>query len=403
MKKENKEIVYDVDFLKEKEYNKILKANSIIRGKVAEDTKLKINIYDMRVLNFLLKTLQECIRKDGEPKEFTTLMIPMEIFKRVVDHRQNWRANFIKTIKKLENIAFDLNNYRDWKKSQFIIWQRTRLVINPKFILEDKERINAICKISFPYELAVACWQKTDYTHLNFKIINNFKSKYALRIYEVLISKIQYRVNQHDYKCEYDLTKNELEDIFQEDLSANNIKNGFKNWLTTRIRIQETVEEIQKYLNVSYEIHSKDRIITFKISREELEKYRTKKDDMVDLALEKFRNIIDTKLIEENDNQRVYELDKEKPEDAMMQFIGNLANFYANKSLLQQKNEIEIFGDVAINEEGQFYYKQTKKIISYGKIKKFLIYLYKNHYERIINEIREIKKYKQNYQRNLFD
>ena len=60
--------IYEADYLKDDSYIKLLKANSIIRGKVVADKRgLKINIYDLKVLNFLLKTLQECIKKTLNP------------------------------------------------------------------------------------------------------------------------------------------------------------------------------------------------------------------------------------------------------------------------------------------------------------------------------------------------
>jgi len=106
--------IYEADYLKDDSYIKLLKANSVIRGKVVADKRgPKINIYDLKVLNFLLKTLQECVKKDTKPVKFTTLVIPLELFKRVVGDAKNWRTNFIKSVEKLEYIAFELNNYRD--------------------------------------------------------------------------------------------------------------------------------------------------------------------------------------------------------------------------------------------------------------------------------------------------
>lgn len=403
IEKEEPQTLYEID-LNEKKYEKILKANSIIRGRVVSDGKLKLNIYDMRVLNFLLKTLEQCVRNDNKPKEFTTVIIPMEIFKKVVDDNQNWRQNFIKTVKKLEQIAFELNNYKDWEKDTFTLWKKTRLVISPEFIIENKTK-NAVCKVTFSQQLAIACWQKLDYTHINFQTVNSFKSKYALKIYEVLVSKIQYHVNCNDLKTEYDITKEELENMFNEDLSKGNIKNGFKNWLSNIIKFDNVIKELKKHIKIyEYKIYSKDRIISFKISEDEIIKYKTKKDDNIDLGLQKFKDIIDPDKVVENYNQRVYQLNKEKVEDVITQFLGNIATYYTNKSLFEREEEIETFGDVVINYDGEFYYKKTKKVLTYSKVKTILNYLYKNHYERIMKEINKIKSRKPDHIRNsLFD
>ena len=166
-------------------------------------------------------------------------MIPLELFKRVVDDAKNWRTNFIKSVEKLENIAFELNNYRDWEKDEFIIWQKTRLVITPNFKTKGEERKKATCEISFAKELATACWQKTDYTHLDFKTLNSFTSKYAIRFYEALVAKIQYYTNSNNYKTEYDFKQEELEGIF--DVKLSSISIGFKNFLDNKIHFDDIV------------------------------------------------------------------------------------------------------------------------------------------------------------------
>jgi len=211
-----------------------------------------------------------------------------------VDDAKNWRTNFIKSVEKLEYIAFELNNYRDWEKDEFIIWQKTRLVITPNFKTEGEECKKATCEISFAKELAAACWQKTDYTHLDFKMLNSFTSKYAIRFYEALVAKIQYYTNSNNYKTEYDFKQDELEGIFYMKLSS--VPIGFKNFLDNKIHFDDVViPDLQSKLHFDYEIHSKDKIITFKFQKDYLEQFRTRKADTVDLAIEKFRNLIDAK------------------------------------------------------------------------------------------------------------
>ncbi len=400
--------IYEADYLKDDSYIKLLKANSVIRGKVVADKRgLKINIYDLKVLNFLLKTLQECVKKDTQPVKFTTLVIPLELFKRVVDDAKNWRTNFIKSVEKLEYIAFELNNYRDWEKNEFIIWQKTRLVITPNFKTKGEERKKATCEISFAKELATACWQKTDYTHLDFKTLNSFTSKYAIRFYEALVAKIQYYTNSNNYKTEYDFKQEELEGIF--DVKLSSIPIGFKNFLDNKIHFDDVViPDLQGKLQFDYEIHGKDKIITFKFQKDYLEQFRTRKADTVDLAIEKFRNLIDAKKTYDDGHTRVYEIDTDKPENAMMDFLLNISQYYYGVSLLKRPEEINRFGEVAMSREGDLYYINTRKRISYGRAKKFLIYLYKNYYEQITREIRALKEKgeataKAKQERSLFD
>lgn len=80
-----------------------------------------------------------------------------------------------------------------------------------------------------------------------------------------------------------------------------------------------------------------------------------------------------------------------------MDFLLNISQYYYyyGVSLLKRHEEINQFGDVAMSREGgDLYYLNTHKRISYGRAKKFLIYLYKNYYEQIMREIRELKEKK---------
>ncbi|MFL1706730.1 replication initiation protein [Campylobacter sp. MOP7] len=384
--------IYDANFLDDDKYNKILKANSVIRGRVVvdESNSLKINVYDLKVLNFLLKTLQECIKKDSKPVKFTTLVIPIELYKKVVDDGRNWRTNFIKSVKKLEKIAFELNNYRDIDKDEYIYWQSTRLVVSPKFSVQGSDKKNATCEVSFTQELSSTCWEKSNYTHLDFKTLNSFKSKYAIRFYENLISKIQNSVNENNYKTEYDFRQNELEIIFETDLST--ISKGLKKFLSSQIHFEDVViPDLKTKLNFEYRVYSKDKIITFIFDKNYLEQFRTQKRDVIDLSLEKFRNLIDASKVYDDGHNRIYEIDKEKPDDAMAAFLEEIRMYYPNIPLLERSEEVEIFGNIAMNRDGDLYYLGSFKRISYKKVKKFLIYLYKNNYETIMKEIKKRK------------
>jgi hypothetical protein len=92
----------------------------------------------------------------------------------------------------------------------------------------------------------------------------------------------------------------------------------------------------------------------------------------------------------------------------MMDFLLNISQYYYGVSLLKRPEEINRFGEVAMSREGDLYYLNTHKRISYGRAKKFLIYLYKNYYEQITREIRALKEKgeitaKTKQERSLFD
>ena len=87
--------------------------------------------------------------------------------------------------------------------------------------------------------MATACWQKTDYTLLDFKTLNSFTSKYAIRFYEAFLTKIQYRTNFNNYKTEYNFKQEELEGIFDAKLS--DLPNGFVYLLSNKIHIDDIV------------------------------------------------------------------------------------------------------------------------------------------------------------------
>lgn len=120
-----------------------------------------------------------------------------------------------------------------------------------------------------------------------------------------MVAKIQYYTNSNNYKTEYDFKQEELEGIFDVKLSSVPIE--FKNFLGNKIHFDDVViPDLQSKLHFDYEIHSKDKIITFKFQKDYLEQFRTRKADTVDLAIEKFRNLIDAKKTYDDGHTRVY-------------------------------------------------------------------------------------------------
>lgn len=391
---------------KELNYTKLLKSNAIIYGRMVKtnERKLKLNMRDYRVVNFLLRTLQECIRQNSvQPQGYTTIQFPIELYKQAVDNSQNWRTNLQKSVEKIADIKYELKDWRDPQTMELVKYWRINLLINPKFSITTTN--DATLKVTFPQELAVVCWEKSRYTHLDFKTINGFKSKYALRFYEFLISKIQYFVNNNNFKTEYDIKQDELETIFE--VEFKNIKNGFVNFLENAINFHNVViPDLRNALKFEYEVYSADKIISFKFNEETIKKFSTKNLTEYDLALQKFANLIDSNVEIFNaddgtvvlDNQEislsnantVYTVSDDGLLRALETFLIDIRQYYYNRSLLEPK-DIEQFGDIIMTTSGVFVEKDTHKPMSYRKKTAFLKFLYKNYYETIMTKINSIK------------
>lgn len=392
-------------YSKNNEYNftRILKANSIIYARRVKTNLQKLNIGDQKTLNFLLRILQETIRQNQiTPVGNVSLKFPADLYQ-IIDDTRNWRINLKNRLKKLVDSKIELYDYYDPDKKVTYKYRGINCVASADLYVDEKG--NATVDISFPKELATAQMQKQNYTHLEFKTINAFKSKYALAFYEILVSKIQYYVNNDWIKAEYDINQEELEKILEMDLS--NHKGGFKHALQSILFNDVVLKDLQQYLPCEVKIYSKDKKITFMFEEEIVKHFITKSLSEYDLAMKQFQDLIHSSIESEGKvhfsqigNSKIetitgtsYKIDNDSFVKTLEKFMIDICKYYSNRSLIPSDKRAE-FGDVIMTSGGKFVERGTFKPLSYKKKIKVLKYLYKYRYNEIVGSINLVKKTK---------
>lgn len=408
-------------------FEKILKSNSIIYGKTNKKSPVKIYAKDLKILNFFYKLLEDAVRQRKEPpKGAVTLQFPMEIYRILVDNQRNWKRVFISSIKRLEEVKFELENYYNPEKQETISYQSTRLLAFPKFYSINKEenKIESevfvdikddygkdigisvkgadIFQATFSEEIAVCCWQKTNYTHLSFKIINNLQNKFSIKFYEILVSKLQMSANYMDSNNEITLSKKELAIVFDNSFDPNY---NLKHFLANIVNFDDVIlPELRQHLEIEkYEVFSTNYSICFYFNKKTLDKFRTKEITPYKLELEKFLNLLESKEYSFRQKNGVidtsstlYTFSAEKINEALENFLLVLNKNYCNTELLRTQKEKKKFGgDVIMTPDKGFVYKDKANMkVSKARQEGLLKHLYKNYYVEIMTNI-ELNKIKQ--------
>ena len=380
------------------DFSRLLKANTIIYGRSVKTNLGKLNIGDKKAMNFLLRVLQETIRQNKiEPKGHVTLEFPANLYQWINDG-PNWQTDLKNRLKKLADSKIELYDYYDPETKITTRYKRVNCLSSVDFGVN--ENGFGIVKATFPNEIATAQAQKKNfgYTHLEFKTINAFKSKYALSLYEVLVSKIQYFVNNNNIKLEYDIDKETLEKILE--LEFDDDENGFKHALQSRGFENIILPDLQKYLNCEVEIFGKDKIISFKFDEETIMRFVTKLPSEYDLALKQFQDLIHSSVEDGGDvftatigNKEIkaqtstnYKVDNDTIIITLEKFMLDICKYYSNRSLIPPE-KIDEFGDIIMTSSGKFVEKSSFKPLTHAKKIKLLKYLYKNRYAEIMSSI----------------
>ena len=399
----------------------IRKANPLILGMPSESNIKKLSVYDLKVINFLIKMLRWLIKtSDVAP---TTDYIITEFdslnFKLFYPNDDpNWRKRFEKSLQKLSQIQYVLRDYQDEFTGKWISFK----VIN--FILTPTIGKDGMAKVGFTREFVTAGLKRSDYTLLEIQSINAFNSKYSLHFYEHIISHIQNFANSassNDFYIErIELDVKELSAIFEFDLEKKELPDGFKKFLTKSIMFNKIVlPELKGVLNFEdVEIFSKDMRIAFKgFASDFVEKFKTRSETDMELALRSFSE--SNKFLELNGAPEVEIFDKEKltsevhykvkkiaEYESYLKFMQELRKYYANRSLFfgQDKTKIaKILGleeescDIVITSTGKFVDRENnfKEFFPGRRFAKVIRLLFSNGgYERIMKEIGIIKQRK---------
>lgn len=404
-------------------FDKILKLNSIIHGRFSDiNTTLYAN--DFKNINFLYRLLENVVRQEKEPpKGAITIRFPLDLFRITMDNQTKWKSYFINSIIRLENTKFELKNYFDEVKKQKIDYQSTRLLVLPKFytnyndivseipniieIDDETEKRSVVSKgvelfeVTFPNEIAVACWQKrggSGYTHINMQIVNKFQNKFTIRLYEVLLSKIQFLISKDELPSIITLTKDELSNVFTKRLKKHI---NLKHFLINNVHFEKSVmPELKEKLPIAdYFTNQKDFSLSFSVDINGFINFANNRKSPYEIAMEQFHNLIKAKVHKQEYNTNVdgykvsgnssfYELDGNQINVALNNFMLEINDNYYDIELLKTADEKKKFGNVIMVQGVGFVDKDTDKLLSKPNRVKFLRYLYHKYYIEIISNIK---------------
>lgn len=393
-KKEGNIFVLDDNY----NFEKLLKSNSIIFGKTAVDSPTGFYAKDLKVLNFLLKMLQEAIRQDKKlPTTEVAIDFPLETYKIIMDNQSSWKKVLMNSVKRLSKIFFDLKNYYDPETKEFVEYQSTSLIYSPKFYSSKENKIKDRLRIVFPMEIARSSWQKSNYTHISFRNINELKQKYSIKFYEILVSKIQKNINNNDDNDVITLDKKEIMSVFdssfRDDISLYHL---LINIASFESKVLPELKEILPVID--YKIYPKDYLLSFILDKEKLECFRTQKMSIYEYEIRKFRNLLSIKKDNESETTEnngikkttidSYMFDEKGIGKGLGEFLELLCKNYSGKELLKTEKEKNEFGNILISLSGNFIDKDKGySSLSMKRQEKFLKYYYKNYYSRVLSEV----------------
>lgn len=235
----------------------IHKKNEIIRGKPFNES---LSLDAKRCLNSVYYIVQKSINNKEENKE-RIFTISFQEFKKLMGIKDNNYIYIIRdSIKELQK-PFQLYNYKT-SASEKVLWHSTVFISDFKIIEKNKEKIVQFELNRTIYDLIK---ETGNFTELEFKTIQTFKTKYSSILYEYL-------------KSYSNLEKIELS------LEAINglLVTEFNYLADIKKIINRSLKEFQKtdLLNLTFETDKNKKIIVFYFNQKdkEIEKERKMKE-----------------------------------------------------------------------------------------------------------------------------
>lgn len=397
-------------------FEKILKSNSIIFGKMPDDEKTTLYAYDYKNLNFLYRLLQELVKQDNKPPTgAVTIRFPLKLFNLVVDNQSKWKRYFIKSITRLNNTQFLLKNYYN-DKNEKVRFQMTQLLAFPKFYSIDNGEASEIQGVTnydtetkksvivqkdvelfeatFPKEIAMSLWQHRGYgyTNIDFKVINGFANKHSINFYEALLSKIQLSMNDLKLFNFVELTKDDISAVFKKSI---NTKINLNHFLINDLKFKETIlPELKRELPiVDFSVRQKDFSITFELDNDRLEEFRINKLTPYQIEMQKFLDLIESETFTNEyssayaeASSSLYVVTEDGINRGLEKFLYTMHEKYHDVEFLNDKDREE-YGNIVMIKNKGFCNKQTLKPLNRRKSSAFLKFIYTNYYEYIMADI----------------
>jgi len=219
-------------------------------------TSIKEN--ELKLINVLHKEAQKVIgncndKKSKYPKEAKKIKLNVNDLAKLLKIDNCDSRNIARTIEKtldsLANYPIKLRNFHHPITGVVYSWYNTKLVLEHK-----KEAYSREIEVTLSEYFLLAIWRRNKYVTIDTNATSSFKSKYTIRLYEAMMFQIGKRKDIY-------ISMN-LEILNQIFLSP---KNKYISFFKSRITTLNIQEDMKEWLEFKYEVHSKDKIITFEI------------------------------------------------------------------------------------------------------------------------------------------
>jgi len=211
---------------------------------------------ELKLINVLHKKAQKiignCNDKNAKcPTEHKKININISDIAKMmkVDKNKNQHITIKNSLQKLKQHTVNLRNFIHPITGDKYDWWDTSIVLEYKKL---KNSRTATVTLSEFFLLAI--WRRNKYVTIDTNATSSFKSKYTIRLYEALMFQISKKKDKY-----IDMNVEILNQIFMS--PENKFISVFKN----KIIKHKIKEDMKEWLNFEYEVHKKDKIITFKI------------------------------------------------------------------------------------------------------------------------------------------
>ncbi len=232
----------------------VYKHNPVIRGHFEKDDAALtvLSEFDLDMLNVVYKLTQDRL-KGVLPNIYDIQEMQryscVELSKELKMSTKRYKEIIQKSIQNIYEVNIVLKNYIDPITGKKIDSYQSRIFKEIGFNKEDDENIIYIGIA--PLFLNAILRRKTNYTAIDLNTTRKIRSKYGKRLYEHLAS-------LKGYKNEFTLRVKELNELFGFN------EKGVRRFTQIMARCYDSVNE---NIAFSYEVHSKDKCISFVIKK----------------------------------------------------------------------------------------------------------------------------------------
>ncbi len=223
----------------------IYKKQDLIFSKMPND----ITELELKLINVLYKVVQNSVLRNKEmPSGDKWFKVELSYLREnmALSFDSNYNTLIKTAIRKIADRSIELHNFVHPANGKVYDWFLVKIIKDSNIEKKYKNFIN----IQFSELFIITCWRKVKYTTLDINVVNSFKSKYSIRLYEVLKTFSKFRT-------EVDMNLEFLNTIFLKK------ENKYLSKIVDILERHKVAEEVFKKLPFKYEAYKKDKKIAF--------------------------------------------------------------------------------------------------------------------------------------------